>query len=144
VGAGGGAAAAITTAAAAIATGQAECVVAFRTMAQQDTGRLGYAKYHFGNQYLAHGVGAPAQVCALRTQRMLEHDGVPASAMRALVLAAYHHAQQNPTANGYGRPVDVAMYESSRETLFVDGEFVPPVHRDARALHAVDRDPSHH
>jgi len=113
-GGGGGAAAAITTAAAAIATGQAECVVAYRSMAQQDTGRLGYAKYHFDNHYLAHGVGAPAQVCALRTQRMLEHDGVPASAMRALVLAAYHHAQQNPTANGYGKPLDVETYESSR------------------------------
>lgn len=113
-GGGGGAAAAITTAAAAIATGQAECVVAYRSMAQQDTGRLGYAKYHFDNHYLAHGVGAPAQVCALRTQRLLEHDGVPASAMRALVLAAYHHAQQNPAASGYGRPVDEETYESSR------------------------------
>jgi acetyl-CoA acetyltransferase len=44
---------------------------------------------------------------------MLEHDGVPASAMRSLVLAAYHHAQQNPTAAGYGRPVDEQMYAES-------------------------------
>ncbi|ROO85287.1 acetyl-CoA acetyltransferase [Actinocorallia herbida] len=113
-GGGGGAAAAITTAAAAIATGQAECVVAYRTMAQVDTGRLGYARYFYDNHYLAHGVGAPAQVCALRTRRMLEHDGVPAETQRALVLAAYHHAQSNPTAAGYGKPLDADAYAASR------------------------------
>ncbi|MFV2177606.1 hypothetical protein ACFHW2_33745 [Actinomadura sp. LOL_016] len=113
-GGGGGAAASVTTAAMAIATGQAECVVAFRPMVQRDTGRLGYAKYFYDNHYLAHGVGAPAQVCALRTQRMLEHDGVPASAQRALVLAAYHHAQNNPTAAGHGRPLDEEGYAAAR------------------------------
>ncbi|SHN46661.1 thiolase C-terminal domain-containing protein [Cryptosporangium aurantiacum] len=113
-GGGGGAAAAVVTAAAAIAAGQAECVVVFRAMAQDDTGRLGYAKYHFDDRYVAAGVGAPAHVCALRTQRMLEHDGVPRSALRALVRAAYHHAQQNPSASGYGRPLDDAAYEASR------------------------------
>lgn len=99
-GGGGGAAAALISASAAVATGQAECVVAVRGMAQADTGRLGYAKYYFDNHYLAHGVATPAQVCALRTQRMLEADGVPASALRSLVLAAYQHAQRNPTAAG--------------------------------------------
>ncbi|MET8430445.1 transporter [Nocardia sp. NPDC004860] len=113
-GGGGSVAAAINTAAIAIATGQAECVVAYRAMAQSDTGRLGYAKYHYGPHFLAHGVGSPAQVCALRTQRMLEHDGVPRSAMRALVLAAYRHAQNNPTAQGYGKPLDELTYEQSR------------------------------
>lgn len=112
-GGGGGAAAAINSAAAAVATGQADCVVAVRGMAQADTGRLGYAKYYFDNHYVPHGVATPAHVCALRTQRMLEHDGVPSTALRSLVLAAYHHAQQNPTAAGYGRPVDVEKYESS-------------------------------
>ncbi|MEV5835916.1 transporter [Nocardia sp. NPDC052112] len=113
-GGGGSVAAAINTAAIAIATGQAECVVAYRAMAQIDTGRLGYAKYHYGPHFLAHGVGSPAQVCALRTQRLLEHDGVPRETMRALVLAAYRHAQNNPTAQGYGRPVDEQTYEKSR------------------------------
>lgn len=113
-GGGGAAAAAILNAATAIATGQAEVVVAFRSMAQEQTGRLGYAKYHFDNHYLAAGVGAPAHVCALRTQRLLEHDGVPTSAMRDLVLAAYHHAQQDPQAMGYGRPLEAAGYDASR------------------------------
>ncbi|WP_072810175.1 thiolase C-terminal domain-containing protein [Rhodococcus zopfii] len=113
-GGGGSVAAAITNAAAAIATGQAECVVVYRAMSQADTGRLGYAKYHYGSHFLAHGVGSPAQICAMRTQRMLEHGGVPRTAMRALVLAAYQHAQNNPTAQGYGRPLDEQTYENSR------------------------------
>lgn len=112
-GGGGGAAASINAAAAAVATGQADLVVAVRGMAQADSGRLGYAKYYFDNNYLPHGVATPAHVCALRTQRMLEHDGVPAEAMRNLVLAAYQHAQQNPSAAGYGRPLDAAGYDAS-------------------------------
>ena len=113
-GGGGTVAAAVNNAAVAIAAGQAECVVVYRSMAQEDTGRLGYAKYFYGSHYLAHGVGSPAQVCALRTQRLLEHDGVPRETMRALVLAAYRHAQNNPTAAGYGRPLDEATYDASR------------------------------
>ncbi|GAC53824.1 thiolase C-terminal domain-containing protein [Gordonia amicalis] len=113
-GGGGSVAAAVTNAAVAIASGQAQCVVVYRAMSQADTGRLGYAKYHYGPHFLAHGVGSPAQICAMRTQRMLEHDGVPRSAMRSLVLAAYQHAQQNPTAQGHGRPLDEETYESSR------------------------------
>ncbi|AKE88777.1 MULTISPECIES: thiolase C-terminal domain-containing protein [Rhodococcus] len=113
-GGGGSVAAAITNAATAIATGQAECVVVYRAMTQADTGRLGYAKYHYGSHFLAHGIGSPAQICAMRTQRMLEHGGVPRSAMRSLVLASYQHAQSNPTAQGYGRPLDEETYEDSR------------------------------
>lgn len=113
-GGGGSVAAAITNAATAIATGQAECVVVYRAMTQEATGRLGYAKYHYGSHFLAHGVGSPAQICAMRTQRMLEHGGVPRSAMRSLVLASYQHAQKNPTAQGYGRPLDEETYENSR------------------------------
>ncbi|MGW4333542.1 thiolase C-terminal domain-containing protein [Rhodococcus koreensis] len=113
-GGGGGAAAAITNAAVAIAAGQAQCVVVYRAMAQQYSGRLGYAKHHFDGHMLPHGVGSPAQACALRTRRMLEHDGVPESAMRSLVLADYFHAQQNPDAAAFGRPLDDATYELSR------------------------------
>ncbi|MFC9355951.1 transporter [Rhodococcus sp. NPDC057014] len=113
-GGGGGAAAAIINAAVAIAAGQAQCVVVYRAMAQQYSGRLGYAKHHFDGHMLPHGVGSPAQACALRTRRMLEHDGVPESAMRSLVLADYFHAQQNPDAAAFGRPLDEATYELSR------------------------------
>lgn len=113
-GGGGSVAAAVVNAATAIVSGQADTVVVYRAMSQADTGRLGYAKYHYGPHFLAHGVGSPAQICAMRTQRMIEHDGVPREALRSLVLAAYHHAQQNPTAQAYGKPLDVETYEASR------------------------------
>lgn len=113
-GGGGGVAAAVNAATAAVVSGQAECVVAYRGMSQADTGRLGYAKYYFDNHYLPHGAATPAHVCALRTQRLLQHDGVPASAMRNLVLAAYGHAQQNPTAAAYGKPLDEAGYAAGK------------------------------
>lgn len=112
-GGGGGSAAAIGAAAAAVVSGQADCVVAFRGMAQSETGRLGYAKYYFDHNYLPHGVATPAHVTALRTQRLLAADGVPRSAMRNLVLANYAHAQQNPAAAGYGRPLDAETYDAS-------------------------------
>jgi len=112
-GGGGGSAASIVAAASAIASGQADCVVAVRGMAQTATGRLGYAKYYFDHQYLPHGVATPAHVCALRTQRMLEHDGVPRSAMRNFVLAAYQHAQNNPEAAAYGKPLTAEVYDDS-------------------------------
>ncbi|WP_068402984.1 thiolase C-terminal domain-containing protein, partial [Kribbia dieselivorans] len=112
-GGGGGAAASIGAAVTAVATGQASCVVAYRGMTQAETGRLGFAKYYFDNTYVPHGVATPAQVTALRTQRMLEAEGVPRSAMRNLVLAAYQHAQNNPTAAGYGKPLTAEGYDSS-------------------------------
>lgn len=113
-GGGGGSAAALTQAAVAVATGQATCVAVYRGLSQRDDGRLGFAQYYLGSQYTANGVLAPAQICALRTQRMLEVDKVPPSALRALVLASYEHAQRNPRAVAYGRPLDEAAYEGSR------------------------------
>jgi len=73
-----------------------------------------HGKGHFPPLLSAHGVLTPAQVCALRTQRMLEVDGVPQSALEALVQASYYHAQQNPDAVGYGRPLDHETYADSR------------------------------
>lgn len=113
-GGGGGSAAALTQAAVAVATGQAECVAVFRGLSERHDGRLGYAKPHIGTHYSANGVLAPAQICALRTQRMLEVDKVPESALRALVLASYHHAQRNPRAVAYGKPLDETAYAEAR------------------------------
>jgi acetyl-CoA acetyltransferase len=67
-----------------------------------------------GHLYAAHGMIAPAQMCAMRTQRMLEVDGIPVSALEAVSLAGYHHAQNNPRAVTYGHPLDLEIYASSR------------------------------
>ncbi len=113
-GGGGGVAAAVNNAAAAVYSGQASCVAVYRGLNESDDGRRAFAKGHLGTLYSAHGVMAPPQVCALRTQRMLEVDGVPASALEAVALAGYHHAQTNPRAAAYGRPLDHAAYVACR------------------------------
>lgn len=113
-GGGGGVAAAVNAAAAAVASGQADHVIAYRGLTEADDGRQSYGKGHFPPLLSAHGVLTPAQVCALRTQRMLEIDGVPQSALEALVQASYHHAQQNPDAVAYGRPLDHDTYAGAR------------------------------
>ncbi len=113
-GGGGGLAAAVNAAAAAVYSGQATCVAVYRGLSEADNGRRAFAKGHLGSLYSAHGVLAPPQICALRTQRLMEVDGVPRSALEAIAMASYHHAQNNPAAVGYGNPLDHERYHRSR------------------------------
>jgi acetyl-CoA acetyltransferase len=113
---GGGIPGAVGLAAMAIATGQAECVAVYRAMAELSNARLRVAvsQNDTAAQYLVNGLDGPAQLCALRSQRMLEADGVPRSAMEAMVLAAYHHARNNPHAYGRTTEIDPELYAESR------------------------------
>lgn len=113
-GGGGAVAAAVNCAAAAVYSGQASCVAVYRGLSEATDGRGAYNKGHMGHLYTAHGMLAPAQVCAMRTQRMIEVDGVPPSAMEAVALAGYHHAQNNPRAVAYGQPLDHDRYRGAR------------------------------
>lgn len=113
-GGGGGVSAAVNTAAMAVATGQADCVVVYRGLTQQESGRRSYTKGHLNPLYTAHGVLSAAQICAMRTQRMIEVDKVPESTLAAVALAGYHHAQTNPNALAYGKPLDEVTYLDSR------------------------------
>jgi acetyl-CoA acetyltransferase len=114
-GGGGGNAGAIGVAAAAIATGQADIVAVVRSLAEVNGGRLrdDVSRGHFDLQYRANGIAAPAQICALRTQRLLEL-GVPRSALFAIAEASYTHARNNPDA--FGRDVEFSreVYDKSR------------------------------
>ena len=113
-GGGGAVAAAVNCAAAAVHSGQASCVAVYRGLSEATDGRGAYNKGHMGHLYVAHGMMAPAQVCALRTQRMLEVDGVPPSTLEAVALDGYHHAQNNPRAVAYGQPLDHDRYRGAR------------------------------
>jgi hypothetical protein len=113
-GGGGAVAAAVNCAAAAVHSGQASCVAVYRGLSEATDGRGAYNKGHMGNLYAAHGMLAPAQVCAMRTQRMFDVDGVPPSALEAVALAGYHHAQNNPRAVAYGQPLDHDRYRGAR------------------------------
>ena len=118
-GGGGGGSAAVGNAAAAIVAGMAECVVVFRALAQGQFGRFGQGPQRnviAGDMAhtVPYGLMSPAQMFAMKVQRFMHDHGVKQSALRAISLASYHHAQSNPRAVMHGRPLDEAKYDASR------------------------------
>jgi len=113
---GGGIPGALGIAAAAIGMGQADVVVVYRAMAEASHRRLQLAVTQDDTpaQFLVNGIDMVLQRSAMRTQRMLEFNGVPRSTLEAVVRAGYHHAQNNPGAVAYGAPLDRDAYASSR------------------------------
>ncbi|MDE2363614.1 MAG: acetyl-CoA acetyltransferase [Hyphomicrobiales bacterium] len=125
-GGGGGCAGSIANAAAAIATGQAECVIVFRALSQgqvrygQGAAAIGYAAQAApviaGDMAFSvpYGAISPAQRFALKAMRFMHDHGVSQDALRAIALASYRHAQNNPRAIMYGKPLDSDGYDASR------------------------------
>jgi len=118
-GGGGGCCAAVANAAASIVAGLADCVVVFRSLAQGQFGRFGQTTgidtISGEKAYLMpYGVLAPPQRFAMRVRRYMHEHGVSQEALRAIALASYHHAQANPRAVMYGKPLDAAKYDASR------------------------------
>jgi acetyl-CoA acetyltransferase len=118
-GGGAGGSAAVGNAAAAIVAGLASCVVVFRSLAQGQFGRFGRGargKTVSGEWALTapYGLLSPAQMFAMRGQRLLHERGVSPETFRAVALASYHHAQRNPRAVMHGRPLTTEAYESAR------------------------------
>ena len=118
-GGGGGTAGAVANAAAAIATGQAECVVVLRALAQGQFGRFGRGPRRStisgaGAHTVPYGLMSAAQMFAMKVTRFMHEHGVKQEALRAVSLAAYQHAQNNPRALMNGRPLDEATYDESR------------------------------
>ena len=118
-GGGGGVCGAIGNAAAAVATGMADCVVAFRSLAQgqyRRYGRSSAAAQLSGDDsfVVPYGVMSPAQRFAMKVTRFMHDHGIHQNALRAISLACYHHAQTNPNAVMRGRPLDEEKYDHSR------------------------------
>jgi acetyl-CoA acetyltransferase len=118
-GGGGGCCAAVANAAASIVAGLADCVVVFRSLAQGQYGRFGQAAgidtISGEKAYLMpYGVLAPPQRFAMRVHRYMHEHGVQQEALRSIALASYHHAQANPRAVMYGKPLDTTKYDASR------------------------------
>jgi acetyl-CoA acetyltransferase len=63
---------------------------------------------------IPYGVMSPAQKFVMKVVRFMHDNGVRQEALRAISLASYHHAQNNPRAVMYGRPLDEAKYDASR------------------------------
>ena len=118
-GGGNGAGAAVTLADAAVSAGYAECVVAFRSLAQGQFSRYGQA----GRMRRASGVAAytapygmltPAQTTAMQTMRFMHDHGVTQDTLAEVALTSYAHAQRNPRAIRYGTPLTREEYHASR------------------------------
>jgi acetyl-CoA acetyltransferase len=118
-GGGGGGAGAVANAAAAVATGLADCVVVYRSLAQGQFGRFGQgprAATVSGDLALTapYGQMSPAQWYAPKVTRFMHDHRIGQDALRAIALASYHHAQANPRAVMYGRPLTAEAYDESR------------------------------
>ena len=100
----------------AIMSGQADVVAVYRSMAEGSSQRLRVivAQDDTSAQYLVNGLESPAQILALRAQRLMEYHGVPQSALYATVRASYYHAQNNPRAYGRNVEMDEEVYEHAR------------------------------
>ena len=61
-----------------------------------------------------YGQMSPAQWYAPKVTRFMHEHGVGQEALRAIALASYHHAQANPRAVMYGRPLTEQGYDDSR------------------------------
>ena len=118
-GGGGGCCAAVANGAAAIHAGLADCVVVYRGLAQGQFGRFGQSGAEptvSGDMayQMPYGVLAPPQKFAMRVQRYMHEHGIEQSALRAIAMASYHHAQANPRAVMHGKPLDEARYDAAR------------------------------
>ena len=59
----------------------------------------------------------------MKVKRFMHEHGVRQEALRAISLASYHHAQNNPRAVMHGRPLD----EARLRRLALDRRAVPPL-----------------
>lgn len=118
-GGGGGCAGAVANASAAIVGGLADCVVVYRALAQGEFGRFGQGAKTPGvpgdfGLALSYGQMSPAQFFAPKVMRFMHEHQVGQEALRAIAMASYHHAQANPRAIMYGRPLTEEKYDESR------------------------------
>jgi acetyl-CoA acetyltransferase len=111
--------AAINLADAAICAGYARNVVVYRAINQGREGRYGRSRgpsVAAGEEaYRApFGAAVPAIWNALLTKRFMHDYAVSQDALAEIALACYAHAQHNPRAVMYGRPLTREAYHNSR------------------------------
>ncbi len=97
----------------------ANCVIAFRSLAQGQ-----FARYGRGAQIntvsdesafaAPYGMLVPAQRFAMKITRFMTQHGIHHDALRAIAMTSYAHAQNNPKAVMYGRPLTEEKYDDSR------------------------------
>ncbi len=121
-GGGGGPVGSVLLGAMAVATGMADCVVAFRAMNERSgrgTQRFGRAMVREGaagpRAYMEpFGLFSPAQSVALSARRHMHLYGTRSEHFGAIAVACRAHAQTNPNAVMRGRPLTIQDHQQSR------------------------------
>lgn len=118
-GGGGGVGGAFENAVSAIASNQAQCIVVFRSIAQPAGFRYGQGTSSESVEgELAHlapyGVLTPPQFFSMKIQRFIELNGIGCAPMRNIAMASYAHAQSNPNAIMFKKPLSRDMYDNAR------------------------------
>ncbi len=118
-GGGGGVCAAVNYAAAGLLAGYCKYAVVYRGLAQGQFHRFGQAggagSVSGIRAYSApYGLMTPAQVIAMHTRAFMDQYGMSHDPLAAVALISNLHAQRNPRALMYGRPITRADYDNSR------------------------------
>lgn len=127
-GGGNAAAATIHDASMAVHSESAGVVVCYRSLCQGQFGRLGQARDGRGQSaspvgatiggrdqfHMPFGLMSPVQRYALDARRHMHRYGTRSEHFGAVSVASYGHAQRNPRAVMYGRPLTMEDHQSSR------------------------------
>lgn len=119
---GGAAVGTVLQAAMAVATGQAETVVCWRAMNGRSGQRMGQGVsgnivssdlIHW-SWYMAYGMLTPGSWIALIANKYMDTYGVTRDDLGRVAISQRRHALKNPRAFGYGKPLTMDEYLSSR------------------------------
>ena len=115
-GGGGGCSASVMLAATAVATGQCQYAVAYRSICQGQYERYGEyrARPMWGSYVAPFGLMSPAMMMALVYRRYLEESGMNADHLADLAVTIRANAQKNPRAVMHGRPMTHDDYFAAR------------------------------
>jgi acetyl-CoA acetyltransferase len=121
---GGAACATVQQAAIAVATGVAECVVAYRAFNERSGTRFGQVQMRLvenadstgvDNSFsYPHGLSTPAAQVAMIARRYMHLSGATSKDFGAVSVADRKHAAKNPKAYFYGKPITIEDHQNSR------------------------------
>ena len=121
---GGAACATIQQAALAVASGVADCVVAYRAFNERSGMRFGQVQARLvenadstgaDNAFsYPHGLSTPAAQVAMIARRYMHLSGASSRDFGAISVADRKHAAKNPKAYFYGKPITIEEHQNSR------------------------------
>ena len=113
---GGGCGSSVMQAAMAVATGQCQYAVAYRSICQGQYERYGeFRARPVGGSYIApYGLMSPGMMMALVYRRFMEESGATADHLAEVALTVRANAQKNPRAVMYGKPMTREDYFAGR------------------------------